>query len=102
MNPIDYTNHPQSADYDPTRDINGVPLTSAAQAAAARTKTLRLIEAAQTLLYQAAQTACDLQGWVKPWERIGDHADATKALWHDVQYAPHPTGHDQFPAAPTL
>jgi hypothetical protein len=65
-----------------------------AKAAAARLRVLRLIEQAQSLLYEAAQTACPLQGWVKPWERIGAHADATKALWHRVNDARRPVGHD--------
>jgi hypothetical protein len=96
MSTIDYTNHPQSPDYDPTKDADGIPLTSAAQAAAARIKTLHLIQQAQTLLYAAAQTSCPLQGWVDQWEMIGNHADATKALWHSINNASRPTGHDEF------
>jgi len=61
---------------------------------AAAEKALRLIEQAQSLLYQAAQTACPLQGWCDQWKQIGDHADATKALWHKINQAPRPTGHD--------
>lgn len=72
------------------------PLTSSA-----RQRTLDLIEQAQTLLYQAAQASCELQGWVDEWETIGDHADATKALWHSINNAALPTGHDQDPK-PTL
>lgn len=63
-------------------------------AALARVRVLALIERAQSLLYEAAQTACPLQGWVEPWEMIGDHADVTKALWHRVNGARRPTGHD--------
>ena len=59
-------------------------------------KALELIEQAQTMLYQAAQTACPLQGWADQWTLIGDHADATKALWHRVNSAPRPTGHDGY------
>jgi len=72
------------------------------KAQAARTATLGLIDAAQTLLYQAAQTSCDLQGFADEWRAIGDHADATKALWHRVNAAPLPTGHDHddAPAVP--
>lgn len=70
------------------------PHPSKAKALAARQRTLDLIQQAQSLLYEAAQTACPLQGWVKPWEHVGDHADATKALWHRVNSAPYPTGHD--------
>jgi hypothetical protein len=61
---------------------------------AAAEKTLALIQQAQSLLYEAAQTSCPLQGWCDEWEMIGDHADATKALWHKVNNAPRPTGHD--------
>jgi hypothetical protein len=92
----DYQNHPGHADYDPTKDIDFVPLTSKDQAAADREKALRKISQAQALLYEAAQLTCPLQGFLKPWEAIGDHADATKALWHRVNNAPRPTGHDEF------
>ena len=81
----------------PHVDADGTPLTSAAQAAKARKRTLRLIDQAQQLLYAAAQTSCDLQGWSYQWKLIGDHADATQALWRKINTAPHPTGHDQFP-----
>jgi hypothetical protein len=64
------------------------------QVTTARKRTLELIESAQSLLYEACQTASPLQGWVTPWEQIGDHADATKSLWHKVNDAPLPTGHD--------
>jgi hypothetical protein len=60
----------------------------------ARKRVLQLIERAQSLLYEATQTACPLQGWCKQWEQIGDHADATKALWHKINRAPLPIGHD--------
>lgn len=60
----------------------------------ARAKTLSLINQAQTLLYEAAQTASPLQGWCAEWEAIGDQADASKALWNRVFTAPYPTGHD--------
>lgn len=68
---------------------------------AARGAALGYIEAAQALLYKAAQTSCDLQGWADQWQAIGDHADATKALWHACNNAPAPTGHDgEAPATP--
>lgn len=65
-----------------------------AKTLAARRAVLAKIEQAQTLLYEAAQAACPLQDWVDQWDAIGDHADATKALWHRVNNAPYPTGHD--------
>ncbi len=65
-----------------------------AKAMAAREHALHLIQQAQTLLYQAAQTTCPLLNFAKPWEKIGKHADATKALWHKVNDAPLPTGLD--------
>ena len=92
----DYQNHPGHADHDPSKDINWVPLTEAAQTEAARVKTLALIDQAQALLYEAAQTSSELRGWAKPWEKIGDNADAIKALWHKVNNAPRPIGHDRF------
>lgn len=46
------------------------------------------------LLYAAAQTACPLHGWCDQWDLIGNHANATKALWHKISQAPQPTGHD--------
>jgi hypothetical protein len=60
----------------------------------ARAEVLRLIERAQNL-YTAAQTACPLQGWCDQWEAIGDHADATKRLWHKLNDGPRPTKHDR-------
>jgi hypothetical protein len=60
-----------------------------------RARALNKIEQAQALLYEAAQITCPLQGFVKPWQRIGNHADATKALWHAVNNAPYPIGHDE-------
>lgn len=60
----------------------------------ARKLALALIQQAQELLYNAAQTACPLKGWADQWTAIGDHADATKALWHRVSQAPHPLDHD--------
>ena len=68
---------------------------------AARQRTLDLIQQAQDLLYQAAQCSSDLQGWYREWEAIGDHADATKALWHKANNATLPTGHDADPRATT-
>lgn len=64
------------------------------QAKAARDAALGYVEAAQRLLYQAASVSCDLQGWADHWGAIGKHADATKALWHRLNDAPLPTGHD--------
>lgn len=69
----------------------------------ARQRALDKVQKAQALLYEAAQTSCDLQGWSKQWAAIGAHADATKALWHKCNNAPLPTGHDDEPApAPAL
>lgn len=64
------------------------------QAKAARDAALGFVEAAQRLLYQAAAVSCDLQGWADQWDAIGKYADATKALWHKLNDAPLPTGHD--------
>jgi len=63
----------------------------------ARKLTLERIEQAQTLLYQATQASDPLQGWADLWREIGDHADLTKALWHKINNAPVPTGHDYEP-----
>lgn len=60
----------------------------------ARQNALDHIEAAQRSLYAAAQAACDLQGWAGHWNTIGDRADATQALWRQINAAPLPTGHD--------
>lgn len=76
-----------------------IPDTTAAESKAtaeARAKTLALIQSAQSLLYEAAQASCPLHGWCEVWQQIGDHADATKDLWHTVNDAPRPTGHDEF------
>lgn len=70
------------------------PDDSKAKAAEARRAVLECIAEAQNLLYEAAQYACPLQGWCKQWTLIGDHADATKALWHKINNAPRPAGHD--------
>lgn len=67
---------------------------SKAKALDARLAVLELIQEAQSLLYTAAQTASPLQGWLREWQRISDHADATKRLWHKINNAPRPTGHD--------
>jgi hypothetical protein len=71
-------------------------------AEAARQRTLDLIERAQTLLYQAAQAACPIFPWEDQWTDIGNHADATKALWHRINQAPMPERLDSEPrnAAP--
>lgn len=61
----------------------------------ARERTLALIEQAQTLLYRAAQESCPLKGWADQWQEIGDHADATQRLWHRINDAPMPIGHDE-------
>ena len=71
--------------------------------AKARAKTLAKIEAAQHLLREALEAASPLQGWAEenprgPYYLIGDHVDATKQLWHRVNNAPEPTGHDYEPA----
>ena len=62
--------------------------------ARARMLALAHIEAAQASLYAAAQASSPLRGWLAEWQAIGDHADATKALWHRINEAPAPTGHD--------
>lgn len=67
---------------------------SKARADKARLEVLALVNEAQSLLYTATQKACPLQGWTQEWEKIGAHADATKALWHALNNAPRPTGHD--------
>lgn len=67
---------------------------SKAKADESRKLVLVLIERAQRLLNDAAETASPLQGWLREWQRISEHADATKALWHKINNAPKPTGHD--------
>ena len=71
-----------------------------AKTKAARDATLGFVEAAQTLLYKAANESCDLQGWADEWQDTGDTADAVKALWHRLNDAPLPTGHDYEEPAP--
>jgi hypothetical protein len=61
-----------------------------------RTRALVKIEEAQRLLYEAAALTCPLQGFSGAHAAIAKHGDATKALWHAVQNAPLPTGHDGF------
>lgn len=72
--------------------------------AASRSEALSLIEQAQHLLNRAVAAASPLKGWANdeprgPYYLIGDHADATKRLWHQVNNAPVPIGHDydEFP-----
>lgn len=48
------------------------------------------IEAAQRLLSEAAQLACDLAGWCDQWEDIGREYDAVEALWWRIHLAPAP------------
>jgi hypothetical protein len=69
-------------------------------ALAARQKTLNLIQQAQTLLYQAAQTASPIVPWADQWTDIGDTADAVKALWHRVNGAPYPERLDSEESVP--
>lgn len=69
------------------------------KAASARREVLKRIEAAQNELYAACVLASPLRGWVEQWQSIGDHADATKALWHAIADAPHPESHDSEPRA---
>lgn len=96
MSDLDYINHPGHADHDPAKDAEWVPLTSKDQAQANRLRALQKIDEARALLSEAAQMTCPLQGFGKPWKWIGDHMDKTKALWHRVNNAPVPTGHDGF------
>jgi hypothetical protein len=65
--------------------------------ALARKLTLERIETAQSFLYMAAQVSADIQGWADLWQEIGDHADRTKELWHKINNAPLPAGHDYEP-----
>jgi hypothetical protein len=60
----------------------------------ARAEVLALVQKAQSLLYTAAQTACPLKGWCDQWDWIGEHADATKDLWHRLNNSAPPKGHD--------
>lgn len=48
------------------------------------------IDAAKTLLGEAAQLACDLGGWCDQWEDIGRGYDAVEALWWRIHQAPAP------------
>lgn len=72
------------------------PSSEKAAAMAKRRLALEKIEKAQTLLYEATQAVCPLQGWADLWTELGDHADATKRLWHKLNDAPRPVGHDGF------
>jgi hypothetical protein len=58
---------------------------------------LAKIERAQSLLYEAAQAACPLFPWAGQWDDIGNHADATKALWHRINSAELPERLDSEP-----
>ena len=62
--------------------------------ARARKQVLDHLAAAIDQLQAATQAACPLKGWVNEWQAIGDHMDATRALWHRIADAPHPIGHD--------
>lgn len=64
-----------------------------------RALALKKIEAAQTLLYEAAQALCPVVPWADQWTEVGDHADATKALWHRINQAPMPERLDSEPAS---
>lgn len=64
------------------------------RAAENRRQALELIQQAQSLLYQACEKISPLKGWGELWDRVGDHAQATKSLWHEVNEYPYPTGHD--------
>lgn len=48
------------------------------------------IQAAQNMLSEAAQLACDLEGWCEQWEDIGREYDAVQALWWRIHKAPAP------------
>lgn len=48
----------------------------------------------------STQTACPLRGWVNVWKALGNHADATKQLWHRVESALYPTSCDDEPREP--
>lgn len=67
------------------------------RARATRDATLGFIEAAETLLFKAAQSSSSLRGWHDQWLAIGDTADKVQALRRQLQHAPAPTSHDQEP-----
>lgn len=48
------------------------------------------IEAAQSLLSEAAQLACPLGGWCEQWEDIGKSYDEVTALWWRIHESPPP------------
>lgn len=66
------------------------------EAEALRAEALHHIQQAQVHLSAAAQLTCDLQGFAKPWQWIGDAMDKTKALWYRVHNAPRPTGVSKY------
>lgn len=64
---------------------------------ASRDATLGFIEAAESLLYRAAEESSDLRGWVDEWHAIGRTADKVKELRRKIQQSPAPTGHASEP-----
>ena len=61
---------------------------------------LKKIEAAQTLLYEAAQAICPIVPWADEWDDVGNVADSVKALWHRINQAPMPERLDSEPKTP--
>lgn len=77
--------------------IETAPATTGKQQAEInRAKALNHIAQAQAHLSEAAQLTCPLRGFLNPWQWIGNHMEKTNALWHRVNNAPRPTGHDEF------
>lgn len=66
-----------------------------------RARALAKLEQAQNLISAAAQDLCPVVPWGDgPWQWVGDHYDATKALWHRINNAPMPERLDSEPVSP--
>lgn len=89
---------PTSPAAAPSKDADGVPLTSAAQAAAGRDRVLALVAEAERSLRQAAELSAMLMGWVVPCDRLRTKAREVAMIREKIARGPAPVGHSQFPA----
>ncbi len=48
---------------------------------------LTLLAQAQSLIGDAAELACPVQGWAKEWRKLQTQYDAVKATWHAINNA---------------